>query len=59
MINYEKILIFQYGKVGSSSIRQSDSNSNYYSIIQKNQMQILWLQLMGMVNFYQKKFQIS
>jgi hypothetical protein len=35
MINYEKILIFQYGKVGSSSIRQSDSNSNYYSIIQK------------------------
>jgi len=35
MIKYEKILIFQYGKVGSTSIRKSDSNSKYCPIIQK------------------------
>lgn len=35
MIKYEKILIFQYGKVGSSSIVQSDSNSKYCPNIQE------------------------
>lgn len=35
MIKYEKILIFQYGKVGSTSIRQSDLNSKYCPKIQK------------------------
>ena len=35
MIKYEKILIFQYGKVGSTSIRQSDSNSKFCKNIQK------------------------
>jgi len=35
MIKYEKILIYQYGKVGSTSIRRSDSNSKYCPIIQE------------------------
>jgi len=35
MIKYEKILIIQYGKVGSTSIRLSDSNSKYCPNIQK------------------------
>jgi len=32
---YEKILIFQYGKVGSTSFRASYSNSGYYPDIQE------------------------
>ena len=35
MVKYEKILIFQYGKVGSTSIRQSDSSSKYCPKIQE------------------------
>ena len=35
MIKYDKILIFQYGKVGSTSIKQSGSNSKYCPNIQK------------------------
>ena len=35
MIEYNKILVFQYGKVGSTSIRQSHQNGKYYPIIQK------------------------
>ena len=34
-MEYEKILIFQYGKVGSTSIRRSDSNSKYCPFIQE------------------------
>tara|TARA_B100000886_G_scaffold335264_1_gene292064 strand:+ start:644 stop:1318 length:675 start_codon:yes stop_codon:yes gene_type:complete len=35
MIKYQKILILQYGKVGSTSIRRSDSDSKYCPIIQE------------------------
>lgn len=35
MTKYEKILIFQYGKVGSCSILKSDSSGKYYEEIQK------------------------
>ena len=31
--NYNKVLIFQYGKVGSTSIRGSDSSGKYYPTI--------------------------
>lgn len=34
MIEYNKVLIYQYGKVGSTSIRQSETNSKYCPNIQ-------------------------
>ena len=35
MIQYDKILVYQYGKVGSTSIRKSGLCNKYYSTIQK------------------------
>jgi hypothetical protein len=35
MKQYSKVLIFQYGKVGSTSITFSTNNANYYKTIQK------------------------